>query len=349
MKYDVIVIGGNPAGGTVAGAAKHTYEDKSVLVIRKEEKSLIPCGIPYVFNTLSSVDDDIKSIKPAKEKGIEFAFDTVTDVDVESKSLKTEKGKEYEYDRLVFATGSNPFMPPIEGRKLDGVYTISKNLDYIRNLQKELKKAKNIVIIGAGFIGVEVGDELAGVTDSVTIVEAQDSVLPIAFDSEIGETIEAKLREHGVKIKTGKTVSTILGENGKVTSVKLSDGEILKADKVIVAIGYRPNTTLAKDSGVILGSTGGILTNEYMKTNVRDVFAVGDCVEHNDYFTGNPSRLMLASTAASEARIAGMNLFKIRTIRKSKGSIAIFSSSLHDLAMGAAGLTEKMCLSGKDA
>jgi NADPH-dependent 2,4-dienoyl-CoA reductase/sulfur reductase-like enzyme len=340
MKYDVIVIGGNPAGGTVAGAVKHTCEEKSVLVIREEMEALIPCGIPYVFNTLASVDDDVKSIAPAEAKGVEFAFDTVISIDTEARSLETESGKTYEYDRLVIATGSLPFMPPIKGGDLDGVYTISKNLDYIRNLREELKTAKKVVIVGAGFIGVEVGDELVGVVESVTIVEAMNTVLPIAFDDEISQVIEDKLMEHGAKIRTGKTVEAILGTNGKVTSVQLSDGELIEADRVIVTIGYRPNTSLAKEAGIKLGSTGGIWTDAYMRTNVDGVSAVGDCVEHKDYFTGKPSRLMLASTAASEARVAGLNLFSIRTIRQNKGSIAIFSSSLHDLSMAAAGLTE---------
>ncbi|MCK5529072.1 MAG: FAD-dependent oxidoreductase, partial [Kiritimatiellae bacterium] len=112
------------------------------------------------------------------------------------------------------------------------------------------------------------------------------------------------------------------------------------ADAVILAIGYRPNSTLAKEAGIDICVFGGIITDEYLRTSVADIFAVGDCAEHRDFFTRKQSRLMLASTGASEARIAGMNIFDLKVIRQHKGSIAIFSSSLGEISMGAAGLTE---------
>ena len=155
MKYDVIVIGGNPAGATAAGVTKQLHADKSVLVIRKEPESLIPCGIPYVFGTLSDVEDDIKPIEPAKKKGVEFMFDEVTSIDTENKTLFLRNNDQISYEKLVIATGSTPFIPPIEGNKLDGVFSISKELDYIKSIWEPLRNAKNIVIVGAGFIGME--------------------------------------------------------------------------------------------------------------------------------------------------------------------------------------------------
>lgn len=341
MNYDIVIIGGNPAGGAAATAAKKLHKNKSVLIIRKEPESLIPCGIPYVFGTLNNVEDNIKSIEPAKRLGIEFLIDEVTAIDSDKKSLTLKNNSPVTFDRLIIATGSTPFMPPIEGNDLDGIITIRKQIDYIKSIVEPLKNAKDVVVVGAGFIGIEMSDELIKVCKNVTLIESQGSVLPLAFDSDMTEPIARVLSNHGVIIRTNTMVDKILGQNGKVSGVKLKDGEVIKADKVILAIGYKPNSALGRECGLEIGTWGGIKTDEYLRTSKPDIFAVGDCVEHLDFYTRKQSRLLLASTGASEARIAGMNLFDLRVIRQTKGSIAIFSSSLHDISMGAAGLTEK--------
>ena len=340
MNYDVVIIGGNPAGGAAATAAKQLHKDKSVLVIRKEPESLIPCGIPYAFGTLKRVEDDIKSIEPAKKMGIDFLIDEVISIDSESKNLSLKVGKTVTYEKLIIATGSVPFVPPIEGNNLEGVVTIRKELDYIKSIKNPLKNARNIVVVGAGFIGLEMSDELIKVCKNVTLIESMNSILPLAFDEDMIKPVEEVLVKHGVNIRTNTMVDKIIGENGTVSGVSLKNGEVIKADKVILSIGYIPNTNLAKDCGIEIGVYGGIVTDEYLRTNKDDIYAVGDCVEHRDFFTRKQSKLMLASTGASEARIAGMNLYELRVIRQTKGSIAIFSTSIDDISMGAAGLTE---------
>ena len=341
MNYDIVIIGGNPAGGAAASAAKMLHNDKSVLIIRKEPESLIPCGIPYTFGTLKRVEDDIKSIEPAKKMGIDFLIDEVTAIDSENKRLSLKNSSAVSYEKLIVATGSIPFIPPIEGADLEGVVTIRKELEYIKSIHPLLKEGKNIVVVGAGFIGVEMSDELKKVCENVTLIESMNSILPLAFDEEMITPVSKVVSNHGINIRTNTMVDKILGENGKVSAVKLKSGEVIKADRVILAIGYKPNTNLAKDGGLEIGIYGGIVTDEYLRTNIEDIFAVGDCVEHRDFFTRKQSKLMLASTGASEARIAGMNLYDLRVIRQTKGSIAIFSTSLDDISMGAAGLTEK--------
>jgi len=341
MNYDIVIIGGNPAGAAVAVAAKKLHKNKSILIIRKEPESLIPCGIPYIFGSLNSVEDNIKSIEPAKKMGIDFLIDEAISINTSNNEINLKISSSVTYNKLIIATGSTPFIPPIKGNNLDGVYTIKKQIDYIKSIVKPLKQAENIVIIGAGFIGLEMSDELAKTGKNVTLIESMESVLPLAFDKDMTEPVSKTLIQHGVSIKTNSIVEEILGVNGKVSGVKLKNGEIINADKVILSIGYKSNTTLAKNCGIEIGVFGGIITDEYLRTNKPNIFAVGDCVEHRDFFTRKPSKILLASTAASEARIAGMNLFDLRVIRQTKGSIAIFSSSLHDISMGAAGLTEK--------
>ena len=341
MKYDVVVIGGSAAGVPAATTAKKMNKEKSVLVIRKEPESLIPCGIPYVFGTLNNTEDDINPTTNAKKVGVEFLIDEVSSVNTDSKLISTIGGETVEYDKLVFATGSQPFVPPIPGFDLNGVYRIGKEFDYIDSIREPLKKSKNVVIIGAGFIGVEMADELVKVVKDVTLIEAMDTILPLAFDPDMISPVQKELVNHGVDVRINVMVDKIIGEGGSVSGVVLKTGEEIKADAVIMAIGYRPNTVLAKESGLEIGQFGGIKTDEYLRTEVDGVFAVGDCAEHIDFFTRKVSRVMLASTAASEARVAALNLFKLRVIRQTKGSIAIFSSSIDTISMGAAGLTEK--------
>ena len=341
MKKDIVVIGGNPAGGTAAMAGKKMNREKSVLVIRKEPESLVPCGIPYTFGTLASVEDNIKPITEAQKAGIEFLIDEVISIDTADKTLVLKNSESVSYEKLILALGSEPFVPPIPGNDLDGVFTVRKELDYIKKMREPLKQAKHVVVIGAGFIGVEMSDEIVKTETNVTLIEAMDTILPLAFDADFSEIAKKSLENHGVKVRVGEMVKQISGENGVVSAVQLKSGETIPADLVLFAIGYRSNTELARNAGLHIGVYNGIITDDYLRTSTPDVFAIGDCAEHRDYFTHKVSRVMLASASASEARIAGMNLYDLNVIRQTKGCIAIFSTSLGDVSLGAAGLTEK--------
>ena len=339
MNYDVVIIGGSAAGLITAKTAKLSHPDKSVLVVRKEEISLVPCGIPYIFSTLGSIDENKMGIDPIKKLGVDFLIEEVTKVDVEGKKVLTEK-TEISYDKLVFATGSTPFIPPIPGVDQKGVFVIPKDYRYLKEIMEPISRAENVVVIGAGFIGVEMSDELRKEGKNVTLVEALDRVLPLAFDEDISEIAKETLISKGLTIKTGSKVLRIIGENGNVSSIELESGEILPADAVILSIGYRPNTELAVKAGLFMGRHESIWTDEYQRTSTPDVFAAGDCAEHKDFFTRKSTKLMLASTATFDARVAGINLFGIKLIKKNKGNISIFSSSIEGLSMGAAGITE---------
>lgn len=205
-----------------------------------------------------------------------------------------------------------------------------------------LKNARKVVVIGAGFIGVETSDELAKNNIKITLIEAMDNILPLSFDKEISELVKKNLVNHGIIIKTGEMVDSITGNGGKVSGVSLKSGETIEADMVLLSIGYRPNSKLAENTGLEIGKFGGIIVDEYLRTSTEDIFAVGDCANHNDFFSNKPSNIMLASTGASEARIAAMNLYNLNIVRQSKGSIAIFSTSLRNIAIAAAGMTEKV-------
>ncbi|MEQ9714496.1 MAG: FAD-dependent oxidoreductase [Candidatus Asgardarchaeum sp.] len=343
MKYDAVIIGGGPAGMVTAATVKKFYPEKSVVIVKKEEVSMIPCGIPYILATLGSVEADIMPTKSVENLGVQFIIDEVVDVDKNRKIVKVSSGEEIEYEKLVFATGSQPIFLNIEGSNLEGVYVVSKSFEYLKKLYDAVKEAENIVIVGGGFIGVEVSDELRKLGKNVTIVEMMDHLLPTAFDKEFGEIVKKELEANGIKIYLNSTVKKILGKN-RVEGVELADGGKIEADLVIFSVGYKPNSELAKKAGIRVGTSGGIWVDEYMRTSEPDIFAVGDCVEHKDFFTRKPTKLMLASAACFEARIAGTNLFNLGVIRKNKGDIGIFSTHAGNITLAAAGITEEVAI-----
>ena len=338
MKYDVVIVGASAGGITAAIAAKRFYPDKSVLVIKREEVGMIPCGIPYVFGTLGNVDDDVLSVERfLRPLGVETLTDEVIEIDPRAKLVRTRSGKEIRWEKLVIATGSKPAKPNFPGVELDGIYTVSKDYNYLKKLRERVEDAERVVIVGGGFIALEVGDEIRKLGKDVTLV-VRSRLLRSSFDKEFSEMIEERLKGVGINVVHGQ-VERFEG-NGKVEKVKLVDGTELPADLVILSVGYRPNVELAVKAGLKV-TRYGIWTDEYMRTSHPDIFAVGDCVEHRDFFTGKPYPLMLASTATFEARIAGANLFKLQIVRENRRTIGAYSTHIAGLALAAAGLTEE--------
>ncbi len=337
---DVLVIGGSAAGLVAAMTAKSSNADKKVVMIRKEEKVMIPCGIPYIFGSLDSSDQNILPDGGLMKLGVEIKIDTVESIDAEKKVCKTKNGLVISYDKLILATGSMPIKPAwLKGRDLENVFTIPKNKSYLDDFTDKLKSFKKIVVVGAGFIGVEVSDELNKRGYDVTLVEKETHILALAFDEDIAVDAEEVLSERGVHVKGGIGIKEIKGES-KVSSVMLDNGEEIETDAVILSMGYRPNSELAKASGADINEKGFIIVDGYLRTNLSDVFAAGDCAEKRDFATNKLSTIMLASTACAEARVAALNLYKLSTVRKFKGTIGIYSTSIGSSAYGVAGVTE---------
>ncbi len=342
-KTDVLIIGGSAAGLSAAAAGKLSYPDKHFLLIRGEEKVMVPCGIPYIFGSLENSDQNVLPGDAMYDKlGIKFKVGTVRSIDKENKICKLSDGTEVKFEKLVLAMGSIPKIPTwLKGVDSENVFTIPKNKVYLDDMAKKLKRCGKIVIIGGGFIGVELSDELNKGGKDVTIVEILPHILSLAFDKELDVKAEEILKSRGVKIKTGTGAKEILGNGKKVTGVLLNNGEMLEADAVILSMGYAPNTNLAKEAGMKLNEDDFIKVDEYMRAENPDIFAVGDCAEKRDFVTRKLSKTMLASTACAEARIAGMNLYKLCTLKTFSGTIAIFSTIIGETGFGAAGLTEK--------
>ncbi|MCK4771776.1 MAG: FAD-dependent oxidoreductase [Candidatus Latescibacteria bacterium] len=335
-KADVVIVGGSAAGIEAAITAQKHYKNINIIVIRKEEEALVPCGIPYILETLGSVE---KNVMPTALLGdAELIVDEVTSIDREAKSVTTAGGEIIGYDKLMLATGSSPVMLPIPGTDLDNVFTIRKEIDYLQRLQEAIKKAEDVVIVGGGFIGAEFADECRKMGPNVAVVELLEHCLMLNCDEDFCIRIEDKMRETGVQVNTKCRVKSIVGDT-KVEYVECDKEMRFKADVVILSVGVVPNTEIASDAGLQIGEHKGIWVDQYMITNDPDIFAIGDCAEKLCFFTGKPVPIRLASVATREARIAGANLFQTRQ-RRNQGTIGVFGTLIADTAIGVAGLTE---------
>ncbi len=339
-KADVVILGG--LSGITAGiSCRRHYPEKKVVLVRKEGTILIPCGIPYIYGTVGGPENNVVPDGLLENNGIELIKGEAIDVDRKNKIVSLADGETIEYDKLVFATGSGPLVPPIPGVDKKNVFAVKKEFDYLSDMLEVLSKAKDLVIIGGGFIGMEFADECRKGRDiNVTVVEALPRCLQMAMDNEFCDEAQAKLEEAGVKILVNEKVETILGGDS-VTGVKLASGEEIKADMVILGIGAAPNTKLAKKSGLELAFHNTIKVDRYMQTYTDpDVYACGDCARKVSFFDGRPSGIMLASVATSEARIAGANLFS--PTHQNHGAISVFSTVINGRAFGVAGMTERI-------
>jgi len=337
---DIVVVGGSAAGLTAAITARRHYPEKKVLIVRREARVPIPCGIPYVFGTVATPEQNLVPDAVLDKHGIDLLIAEATAIDSQAKMLDAA-GTQIAYDRLVLATGSGPVEPPIPGVTLDGVFAVRKDVEYLRGMLEQLKTARNVIVIGGGFIGIEIADEINRAGDTtVTVVEIAPHCLSLAYDDEFCVRMEDHVRSRGVTLRTGVRVDRITG-GGRAERVALSDGTELPVDVVIVAIGAAPSVELAKTAGLdISPRTGAIVVDRAMRTSQEGVFACGDCADKVSFFGGVPSRLRLASIATSEARIAGANLYGVR--RENIGTVGVWSTAVEGLALGTAGMTEAM-------
>lgn len=340
-KTDILIIGGGPAGIVAGITAKKHYPSKQVTLVRKEEKTVIPCGIPYIFNRLDSVDKNLMPDQPLLDNKIDLVIGEIIEIKPKEKQIILKNGDVYSYDKLILALGSTSQLIPIPGIEKEGVWLVKKDYKYLEKFREAILKSKNIVIIGGGFIGIEFAEELSGIKNlNISIIEKLDHCLITNFDEEFTLAAEKKLKNKGIKIFTGKTIKKIGGKK-KAEYVELDSGEKLVADLVILSIGARPNIDLAQKTGIKIEEKGGIIVDEYMRTSIPDIFATGDCAQTKDFIIGKNISIMLASVAATEARIAANNLYQIELIRENKGTLGAFSTLVDGLALGAVGLTEK--------
>jgi len=274
---------------------------------------------------------------PIHNNNVELIVDNV--VGRRDNVLLLESGEEIKFDRVVLAAGSKPFIPPIDGIDKEGVYFIKKDMEYLRNLKEKVKESKKIVVIGGGFIALEVTDELLKLKKKVTVIEKLPNLLPLVMDNEFGDMAISILKDMGADIYVDTVVEKITGE-GRVDGVVLTNGKKIDADIVIVSTGYTPNLELAEKMGLAYNENQGIIVDEYLMTSEDGIFAVGDCAAKRSCFTGDYSKIMLASTAMAQGRLVGSNLFKIKVMKVFNGTLGTFSTKIGNVSFGVSGLTE---------
>ncbi len=351
----IVVIGGSAAGPKAAAKARRMDHHADITIIEAgPDLSMASCGYPYyvggtfddrnmLVSTPTGVTRDprffmnakgIKALTETKVTAIDRKAHTVTALD-----LKTNKETAFKYDKLVIATGSTPTVPPVPGKDLNGVTCLKsmKDADYLRKVRDE-GKVKKAVVVGAGLIGMETCEALHLAGISITLVEMLPQILPF-LDWELAKLVENYVRKSVANVITENPVAAFLGTNGTLTAVKLRNGTELPCQLAVVAIGVRPNSQLAKDAGLEIGTTGGIKVNKYMQTTDPDIYAAGDCCELPHLISGRPVFAPFGDMANLEGRVIGQNV----TI----GNKAVFPGTnvtgickIFDWEVGSTGLPE---------
>jgi NADPH-dependent 2,4-dienoyl-CoA reductase/sulfur reductase-like enzyme len=340
MNYDVIIVGGGAGGLATALALKSLRPDLNVLIIRRTKLQVIPCAVPYITNTVGSVEGIQIPDSTVKNAGVDLIIDEVVGIDRSKKLIKTASGREFMYKKLVLATGVSPIKLNIPGIEKEGVILISKEYEQLVKAYQLLKDARRIVIVGGSFTGLEFADDLAKGRE-IHVVEVLEEVLPLCFDKEFGEIARRKLEEKGVKFHLKASVKEIRGKD-KVEEIVLTTGEILSAEAVLVAVGVTPNSNLAAKAGLALDQWGHVVVDSFMRSSDPDIYAVGDIAQKRDFFTGKPVKAYFASVAVAEGRVAAMHIAGVATARGFEGALPVFSTYIGGTVLAAAGLTEFM-------
>ncbi len=295
----VVIVGGGAAGMAAASRVKRLRKDYDVVVFeRTPYVSFALCGIPYLAGCTVKTIDELLYYPPEffiKKRGIDLRVKTeVMSIDVNSKkltyrNLETGEEGELDWDYLVLATGAKSRAPEIwpEIRELENVFYI-KHLDSgaeIREYALKLKHGSRAVIVGAGYVGLEMAENLTNLGMKVTVVEALPQVAPRTLDPDYAEIVEGHLKSKGVEVITGAPVKEFKARDGRAVSVITDKGEI-EGDLFVVGVGIKPNVDLAVQIGAKLGETGAIWVDDRLQTSVKDVYAIGDAVEHKDIVTG---------------------------------------------------------------
>jgi len=320
MKTRIVVIGANAAGAKAASKSKRINPRAEVTLIdRGNFISYGACGIPYyvsdtvtdlneLMSTAAGVLRDTAFFK--KVKGVRVRTNTeVTSIDRQNKVVQlsdriTGEQGSLEYDRLILATGSSPFIPKVSKVDLPGIITV-KSIEDAELLKSSAIYGATGCIVGGGLIGLETAEALQQKGMRVTVIEMRDQLLPGVLDPEMAFLVEKQLRQRGVTVMTGCRVTGFAGSS-KVEKVLLGELE-LPVDLVVLAPGVTPNVALARDAGIEIGTTGAIAVDGRLCTNDPDIFACGDCCETTHLITGKKVHIPLGSTANKQGRVAGMN------------------------------------------
>ena len=346
----VVIIGGVAGGASTAARLRRVDEEAEIVMLEKGPYvSFANCGLPYYLSRTINEREKLMVTTPESLKEM-LNIDArpnseVIAIDREGKSVLVREhpgGREYRenYDKLVLAPGAEPIVPPLPGVDLEGVF-ILHNIPELDALDGyiQAKQVKRAVVIGGGFIGLEVAENLAETGISVTVVEMLNQVMA-PVDYEMAVEVHEHLALHGIKLVLGDGLKAIEKVRGNgILKVQTGSGKELETDLVVLAIGVRPNTKLAKESGIEVTQRGHIVTNEHMQTSDSDVYAVGDAVQVRSAITGQPTSLALAGPASRQGRVAADNIAgRDMTFKGVRGTSVV---KVFDLTVASTGMNSR--------
>lgn len=346
MKY--IIVGGVAGGATAAARIRRNDETAEIILFEKGKYiSYANCGLPYYIGDVITEREKL-FLQTPESFGNRFKVDVrinseVMRIDRQTKEVIVhhKDGKEYreKYDKLLLSPGASPVRPPLPGIDTEGIFTLRNvsDTDKIKNYLngRNIKKA---VVIGAGFIGLEMAENLHAAGANVSIVEMANQVM-VPIDFSMASLVHQHLQQKGVNLYLEEAVSSFAPENNEI-KVSFKSGREIPADIVILSIGVRPETKLAKEAGLTIGESGGIAVNDYLQTSDEDIYAVGDAIEFRHPITGKPWLNYLAVPANRQGRIVADNItFGNQTIYE--GAIGTSIAKVFDMTVASTGLPAK--------
>lgn len=348
----VVIVGGVAGGATAATRLRRLNEHAQITVFERSGYiSYANCGLPYYIGGVIEDKEEL-TLQTPKSIWDRFRIDMkvhheVTDIDTSQKTVTVhdlDSGKVYEesYDKLILSPGAKPVMPNLPGMDNEKIFTLRTVEDTLKiRAFVEERKPKTAVMVGGGFIGLEVAENLCDLGVKVTVVQRPKQLMN-TLDYDMAALVHNKLRSKGISLKLGGDV--IGFEEKEQLQVLLKDDEPVSADMVLMAIGVSPESALAKKAGLELGMKGAIVVNDKMETSVPDIYAVGDAVQVKHTVTGNDAVISLAGPANKQGRIAADNICGLDS--HYKGSMGSSVIKLFDMTAANTGLTEK---AAKDA
>jgi len=343
-----IVIVGGVAGGASAAARARRLSERAEIVLfeRGPDVSFANCGLPYFIGQEITQREKLLVTSPERMR-TRFRIDIRTRTAVEAIDRAAKKvtvrefatGREYmeSFDKLILAPGAAPIRPPLPGIELPGIFTLRNLEDADQIVQKISVGVRQAVVIGAGFIGLELVENLVRRGVNTTLVELQDQILP-PLDREMTTPLLQSLRAHDVALVLGQSATAFEATSSGLI-VRLNSGEELPAQLVIMGVGVRPENQLAVAAGLDVGARGGIVVNEHLQTSDPNIYAVGDAVEIKDFVTGTPTQVPLAGPANRQGRIAADHIFgRTSRYRGTQGTAIV---RIFDRTAAMTGLSEK--------
>ncbi|WP_044209160.1 FAD-dependent oxidoreductase [Flammeovirga sp. OC4] len=336
-KKRIIIIGGLSAGPSAAAKARRTDENAEIILFEKTANiSYATCGIPYAFSGRIKDRDKLLVVKPdllRKRFNIDVHLEEpVTSIDPDKHMVYTPKG-EYQYDKLVYATGGTAIVPPIEGIENNPNWANAKTIEDFDRIVKSnaLDDAENITIVGAGLIGLETAENLVQIGKKVTVIELGQHILG-PWDNKFAQMGEKVLEENGIRLELGKKVDKMDEQ-----SVTLNDGTVLPSDFMIMSIGVKPITEMLTSKGAKALPNGALIVNNKMETSLPDIYAAGDCASIPNVVTNSDGWFPMGTHSNKGGRVAGANAVGANEAFPGGYGTAIMEMFSHTIARTGAG------------